>query len=303
MDPMRPLFVIGNPRSGTTLLRLLLHNHRELVVPPECGFALWWQEKYGEWSAGDAQDRSKREAFLADLARSRKIETWKLDVSILGEAIVQEQPASYPELVALVYSAYAQTIGKHAKRWGDKNNFHIMHIARLHRLFPRAQFVHIVRDGRDVACSYRAVMSRRSISQYAPRLPVDIREIAQEWTSNLSHAAKDLVSLPSHQVHELRYEDLVTEPSASLRDLCAFLGIAYDPQMLLFHLRNRLERQEPPAFLQWKANTTREISTAQAGKFRKLLAPDEIREFESIAAPILERYGYTIGHPTYTTSC
>jgi len=294
MQSCRPVFVIGNPRSGTTLLRLLLHNHRDLVVPPECGFALWWQGKYGDWSAGDAGDRSRREAFLADLFHSRKIETWGLDVNALREAIVQEQPASYPKMVALVYAAYAQSIGKRARRWGDKNNFHVRHISRLHRLFPRAQFVHIVRDGRDVACSYRAVMSRRSDSDYAPQLPVDIREIAEEWTSNLRHAIEDLSSLPSHQFDELRYEDLVANPSASLRDLCGFLGITYDPEMLLFHVRNRLEHQEPPAFLQWKANTTREISSAQVGKFRKLLAPDEIRAFESIAAPILERYGYTL---------
>ncbi len=71
-----PFFIIGNPRSGTTLLRLMLNNHPLISVPPECGFAVWLYEKY---KAENFLDKSIVRNFIADVVKSRKFETWGID--------------------------------------------------------------------------------------------------------------------------------------------------------------------------------------------------------------------------------
>jgi Sulfotransferase family len=87
--------------------------------------------------------------------------------------------------VSAVYATYAASQGKTGSRWGDKNNFYRHHLAELATLFPSAGFVHIVRDGRDVAASYRALSTLSAGSKYAPRLPTAIAEIAADWISGV----------------------------------------------------------------------------------------------------------------------
>ena len=286
-----PLFIIGNPRSGTTLLRLMVASHPAIVVPPECGFAIWWREKYGAWTAADnAKDHVR--GFINDLAQSKKIETWKLDYAYLAKEILAKQPGNYATLVSLVYETYAQAYKPAFERWGDKNNFHVRHVADLHALFPDAQFVHIVRDGRDVACSYRQLSQAKMTSAYAPKLPVDIAAIAGEWKANLEAVRADFAKLPAHLRKELRYEDLVRQPEDTLRKLCGFLGEPYEPQMLEYHVLNRRDSLEPGEFLQWKAKTLAAPDASALGKFQTELSSADIDLFVRVACEMLRAYHY-----------
>ncbi|MGB0789818.1 MAG: sulfotransferase, partial [Marinirhabdus sp.] len=71
------VFILGNPRSGTSLLRLMLNQHSSIVAPPESGFSLWWLHKYGNWCKADNAPQ-KINGFIDDVLSSRKIETWHL---------------------------------------------------------------------------------------------------------------------------------------------------------------------------------------------------------------------------------
>jgi len=288
---IQPIFIIGNPRSGTTLLRLMVTSHPSIVVPPECGFVIWWREKYSSWTAASA-DGGKAEEFIHNLAQSKKIETWELDFEMLLKKIRATRPASYAALVSLVYAAYAQRQKHGFKRWGDKNNFHVRHVATLHAIFPGAQFIHIVRDGRDIACSYRQLSEAKIASAYAPKLPTSIDAIAAEWKTNLEAVRADFARLPANQHSELRYEDLVLDPETTLRKLCGFLGERYETQMLDYHILNRRDILEPREFLQWKAKTLEAPDASNLGKFRTELPPEDIASFGKIAGDFLRTYGY-----------
>jgi len=288
-----PFFIIGNPRSGTTLLRLMLDGHRNLLVPPECGFMVWWFEKYRHWGETSCADGTL-DAFLADLATSRKVETWGLDFAELGRFIAAERPASYAALASSVYVFYGRSIGRAFDRWGDKNNFHVTRVDLLARLFPEAAFLHIVRDGRDVACSCRGVAGLGLRSEYAPRLPVDIDDIAREWRSNLEAAIAAFDAIGRSRVHELRYEDLVSRPAAELERVCAALGEPYDGQMLDYPTGVSSRHREPEAFLAWKALILEPPTTSRIGVHRRELSPPETAAFEGIAGDLLARYGYDL---------
>lgn len=281
-----PFFIIGSPRSGTTLLRLMLNNHQNMIVPPECGFAVWFYEKYH--SLGFSE--SVIDAFVQDVSTARKIETWNLDYAKLREYIITSGASSYSQAVSTVYEFYGHSSKKKFNRWGDKNNFYLRHIKTLCALYPSAQFIHIIRDGRDIACSYKALRKSKLVSKYAPDLPVDINEIAREWAENIQQIRESFEELSPAQVFEVRYEDVVSQPTQELHRICRYLGESYDPAMELYYINN----QEPVEFLQWKAKTLEKPTDSEVGKYRRELTGAEIEEFERISSRILKVYNYSI---------
>lgn len=287
-----PFFIIGNPRSGTTLLRLMLTSHSRLIVPPECGFAVWLYEKYKGWQEADSKNKLSLLEFINDLGRSRKFETWKLDVPGLQEFIKFCQPQNYSVLVSNVYKYYAVSNRKQIDRWGDKNNFYIQHIKTIAKIFPSSQFIHLIRDGRDVACSYKEIASRSIESEYAPRLPDQIEAIAHQWQNNIESAIASFSDLGWNNVLEVRFEDLVTRPEDTLHVICEFLDEEFDVDMLEYHTRNRQLQLEPTDFLRWKEKTIEKPLPQVVGRHRLDLSITEKQCFEDIAQRTLDRYAY-----------
>lgn len=287
----RPIFVVGNPRSGTTLLRLMLTCHRNIVVVPESGFSIWLADAYADWTwsaerlAGD---------FLPDLFRCRKIDTWGMDAAGLGEFIRGRRPDRYADLAGCVYVYYGLAAGRTFTRWGDKNGFYVSCVPQIRRVFPDCLLIHIVRDGRDVACSYRDVARRNLSGPYAPRLPTDINAIAKEWHDNLRAVHLARKSIPPDDLLEVRFEDLVLDPPAVLGRLCRFLDEEYDPGMLDYHAENASRQLEPPSLLGWKEKTLQPPAATAVGRHRQELADDERQSFQAIAGDLLAAYGYTV---------
>ena len=282
----RMFFVIGNPRSGTTLLRLMLNNHPEVTVPPECGFAMWLHEIYVNT---DFSDMTSIDDFLEKLSTVKKIETWKINLAELKTFLIKNQPKNYQEIVPLIYRHYANSINNHPKWLGDKNNFYISYIETIKKLLPDSKQIYIVRDGRDVACSYKDLASKKYDSIYAPNLPSEIKEIATEWLNNNR--------LIKHEVDNgallIRYEDLLHSPEVELNKVCEVLGLTYSSQLLNYHINNRIQEQEPKEFLQWKSKTLSPPDQGNIGKYRNILTKEEIQTFECIAGELLEEFGYS----------
>jgi hypothetical protein len=279
-----PVFVIGNPRSGTTLVRLMLDAHPELAVPPEGGFLVALERRFGSFSG----DPDQRDAFAAAVLEVPKLEDWGLGLEELREHLSRAEPGSYAELAAEVYRLWAIRQGKPRARLGDKNNFHLRHIATLARLYPCATFLHVVRDGRDVVCSYRDVgdLSGRD----APRLPRGIVAAAQHWRENLVEIRRALAALAPGRSQEIRYEDLVRDPYRSLEEVCFVLGEPFDEAMLEFQARS--VRTEPKRFEAWKWRTREPLSTEPVGRFRRDLVAEDLLAFECVAGDMLAAYGY-----------
>jgi len=269
----------------------MLTSHPSIVMPPECGFAVWWYEKYRAWTA--AADRlAVLHEFWSDVLRSRKFDTWHLDAQELWRFLDEGTPRSYGEAVSLVYECYGVSRGRSFRRWGDKNNFHLEHISTIKDIFPDAHFVHIVRDGRDVACSYRELNARRISSPYAPRLADGVGEIAREWSSNIELAVASFDAIGWENTCEVTFEQLVTDTVSVLTDICTCIGEEYSPLMLDYHRVNREEELEPKEFLQWKERTLSPPQVAALGRFRKDLTPTDQGIFERLAGKALERYRY-----------
>lgn len=282
-------FLLGNPRSGTSLLRIMLNNHSAIAAPPECGFLQWWQPKYAAWGASDASRADTVEAFLDDLFSSRKIEGWRLDRAELQSAILLENPANYGDLCALVYRCYAAPEKRpQLQLLVDKNNYYIHHLEKIAAVWPDAWYLLLVRDGRDVACSYRGIEKLQTDSPYKPKLPQGIAAIAEEWRANNIRIRSFLDQHAPGKYFVMQYEDLLTAALEHLQPAFHALGLEPERRMLEYYHNN----DEPAATLAWKTKTLQGLDPANVGKYKRILTPGEVRAFERIAGDVLAQYNY-----------
>lgn len=290
MTELPPFFIIGNPRSGTTLLRLLLTSHSKLEVPPESSFIVWLYSKYSDFKYSGKSLTS----FVDDLLASRKFEYWGVERKKLLEYLQSRRPNNYAGLIFAVYLYYAEVKGKSIVKWGDKNNYYLHHVDKLAELFPGALFIHIIRDGRDVACSYREIMKKEIKSRYAPKLPVNLPDIAREWAGNIKAVEASFSKIGTGATISVRYEDLVREPESILMKVCNFLDVSYEERMLEYYKMSETEGFEPTEFMSWKWKNKSPIFSNELKKFRHLLSDEQIKTFNSIAGEVLSRYNYNL---------
>ena len=234
-----PGFLVGCVRSGTTMLRLMLDHHPEIAFSSEFEYAVDLVPDEG-WPELDA--------YYEFLETDRIFQD-------SGQRIVPG--LDYPALVRDFLRQFQERRGKPIVH---------THFDWLPRIWPDARYLHLVRDGRDVA---------RSI-------------IAMGWAGTFWTAAERWVeaerlwdrlkpTLAPDQVLEVRYEELVAAPEPQLTRICEFLGVAYRPEMLEFPKHSSYSAPDPQLSYQWK----------------KKLTPDQLREVEAQLGPLLtEGRGY-----------
>lgn len=283
-----PIIILGNNRSGTSLLRLMLTCHKKIIIPPESHFMLWNHDKYHLWKSSDGYD-----LFLTDLFSSTKFETWELDRIELERFLHIRKPLFYSELVADVYIYYGLKNDKEAAFWGDKNSLWVEKLPVLYLLFNEAKFIHIVRDGRDIATSY--INLNRHVgggSKYFPKLPTQIEQIAELWNNNIRSISNFLSGVPAQNYIEIKYEDLILANEATIDKILGFLGLPPSQSVFLYYEINKVKNYEPRDFLGWKEKLNKPLDKTNIEKYKYELKPSEIKMFEHIAAEALEKYGY-----------
>src|SRR5688500_1921999 len=184
-----PFFIVGSARSGTTLLRLMLNAHRDVAVPPESRFITEIQHRDGSIRADD---------LLSALGSHKRFQTWDLPLEAVRDEIDRD-PVPFADGIAATYRVYARVHGK--TRWGDKTPRYVEHIPFIAELFPQARFIHLIRDGRNVALSYANV----------PFGPKNVAKAAALWGSRVAKCCHDGRALGGGRYLEIRYEDLVED--------------------------------------------------------------------------------------------
>ena len=290
---MDKVFILGNPRSGTSLFRLMLNSHSLINATPECGFLHWWFKKYADWDSSCVTS-NRLDEYISDLESSKRIEDWRMDYAKLKAKIIQEKPKNYAELGELVYIFHGEQKGKKAKVIADKNNYYINHYDDLKEIWPDAKYILVVRDGRDVACSYLNIETLVTNSPYKPKLPTDIKTIAKEWLTNNQNILNFSASLPDNQFMVIRYEDFVEESELYLSKVCDFLGLNFESNMLNYFIKNAKEQDEPLSSLDWKKKTLEKPDKDNIGKYKMELEKDSIEEFNTISKEILQKFNYEI---------
>ena len=278
MGSDRPIFVVGCPRSGTTLLQLMLHSHPRIAIPPETRFVLSLYASRN--SFGDLRAESSRRALARAITGQRA--TLFHDLGLDAAAITEEIAAGPPTLgsaFGAVFRGYARRFGK--PRWGDKRPGYYQHIPALLRLFPDAQIVHLVRDGRDCVASLKGM----------PWFGHDSYVAIATWLEATASCRRAARSLPPGTYFELRYEELVASPQQQLTALCEFLGEDYEPAMAQPH---KIAEVAVPKRATWHGGTRTEVTPARAGTWQQRLEPWEVSLCEAAMGRRLRSFGYEL---------
>src|SRR5687767_7470569 len=130
-------FIVGVPRSGTTLLRMMCDAHPDLSLPPEMGFM-------PAVARLRPQSRQTRVAFLKAVTEMPSWQDANIDTAEFEKALSAVQPFNVSEGVRTFYRTYASKFGK--IRWGDKTPAYCLHMRDIERILPEAHFIHIIRD-------------------------------------------------------------------------------------------------------------------------------------------------------------
>ncbi len=189
-----PIFVIGSPRSGTTLVRLILDSHPSISCGEETHFLRDLESVVGRnWD------------LVATYGLSRE---WWIE-----------------HLRGLYDTFQAEVLARNGKaRWAEKDPTYTLHLPFIEELFPNALYVHLLRDGHDVVASFRERWGYKSAARAA----------RTEWARYVSAARDLGRRLPEDRFLELRYEELVTDPETQGQRLFAFLGEPWQPEVLEF---------------------------------------------------------------------
>ncbi len=275
MSEAPPIFVVGCPRSGTTLLRLMLDAHPSLAIPPESHFiplVARVRSRYEQPSGFDA------EHMAADVMRGLRFQDWGLPAEDVRRAIRERRPATLAAAIECFFVAYADAHG--ASRWGDKTPGYSVELPLISELFPEAVFVHLIRDGRNVALSLMEV----------PRPPRSFAEAAQVWRYRVSKGRADGAALGELRYLELRYEALVDDPESALKQICGVASLDYTPAMLDYH------REDPAASVperNWGHHRNlASPPTPGLRDWRERMSDADQELFEAVAGDELSSLGY-----------
>ncbi len=274
-QPIFPFFV-GCARSGTTLLRAIFDSHDELAIPDETPYfthTLTRQRKYSRHNGFEAG------RFLEDLFAHPWFPRLEVPQEAVRTAVLTNPPDTYAEAVRRIFALYAQREGK--PRYGDKTPRNVTKVEAIARTFPEARFVHIIRDGRNVALSMLEM----------PWGPRSIVEAARTWKQAVVHGRRAGRVLGTSRYREVQYEQLLEEPEEQVRPLCQFMDLPFHPMMLRYF--ERAEQIIAPS-----PSTRGRVAlppTKGLRDWRTQMTKGDLEKFELIAWRELEELGYERG--------
>jgi hypothetical protein len=266
----------GSPRSGTTLLRRLLDEHPAFAGGPESSLFLPARIDVARLAHGYGIPGPE----LAHLLRDSTSQTAFIDAFA---------------------ARYLAARGR--RRWVEKTPLNIHHLAWIRAHFPEAPIIHLVRDGRDVVCSMRQHPDRRWVDGrwVLSDRRRSVTECARRWASSTG-AGMAFRSDPGYL--EVRYEDLVGDPTAALTALLRFLGEPVDDAVIAATRAGAAtgawagddgDEPEDGGVPAARPDAAGAITTTSVGRWRHDLTPAEVDEVLAVAGDRLHELGYLAG--------
>ena len=257
-----PIFVGGAGRSGTTLVRVILDSHPNIVCGPEL----------------------KLTPLIGQL--------WHQFMTVHAP-VLQEYLLEPDDVNELFREFFFRLVGKYWERSGksrlaEKSPNNVFVFPRLHALFPESPLIHVVRDGRDVVCSLLEMNWVDPTTGQPVDYTQDAGKAAEYWVAAV-RAGRSLLEHPSarERYFEMRYEALVTEPEPELRRLFEFLGEPWDDAVMAFH-----EKVHDLAGESSSSQVSQPIYSQKMGRWKQDLSPARLEKVMVVAADFLNDLGY-----------
>ncbi|MGI9543201.1 MAG: sulfotransferase family protein [Cyclobacteriaceae bacterium] len=275
---MKAIQIIGTQRSGSNLLRLMLHQLPEIVAPHPPHILRNFKPLLPIY--GDLKNPSNFDTLIDDVIQlvERNPVPWK-HVKLKREEIANccRQPL-LEEIFRVIYNLKATTF--QARFWCCKSTFNLNYISDLEKSGLKPFYIYLYRDGRDVALSF----------QHAIVGDKHIYHLAKRWRAEQKQALDLYERMGDGRIIKIGYEQLIQHPSQTLRSICFQIGIPFDEGVLDFYNSEESKITARSGDM-WK-NVARPVIKDNHGMFRSGMSQEDLALFEAIAGEYLEKLGY-----------
>ena len=264
-----PVHIIGHGRSGTSIFSAFCRVYLGIGIGTESQFIIRYQKHNRRLKrfAALPNDKHLKELVEAILSERYFKRTQKFGVSISADAILGKVvDRTYRGLLDTIFSEVANQMGY--CRWGDKSPEYVNHLPAILQLFPNAQFIHIIRDGRDVALS----AFEKPLSGIK-----NIHRAASDWRDAVAKVQAFERIVPSGNLLTVKYETLLDNPRSVFRSIIEFLKIEDESGELLNFVESQVKQ---------------ELMVGNHTKWKKRMSLRQIRLFDQIAGDLLAAHGY-----------
>jgi hypothetical protein len=258
-----PIIVGGCGRSGTTLMRVILDTHPHICCGPESRL---FQPRV------PSPPKLARRFGLQEAAVNRLFDS----------------SGSQAEFIDRFFALYCEA--RHKPRWSEKTPRNVLYLDYIFEHFPKARFIHMIRDGRDTICSLRTHPRHKVVDGKIIKLNTwhPIEPCLERWINDVRAG---LAFRGDPRYVEIRYEDLVARPRETLAPLFDFLGEAFDERVLEYH-RERGQSRDATHFPQ-NPEATRPMYNQSIARWQRDLTAEELALVKRDAGPLLQELGYT----------
>ncbi len=274
--------MIGTQRSGSNLLRLMLNQLDEVSAPHPPHILERFIPLLPAY--GDLGLKANFIALATDVYRLIECNPvpWEEMTTDPEEIAARCRSNSIAEIFRVIYEIRAET--QHARIWICKSMVNVQ-FADLLEQEIRPLYLHLFRDGRDVALSFmKAIVGEKHIYH-----------IARQWRNEQEASLKLMEKLGSERVIQVRYETLLADPEAEVRRICRFIGTEYNSSAMDY-FRSEESKHTAHSGEMWK-NVEKPVLKDNFNKFEREMAPEDILLFEQVAGDTLVKLGYPLKFP------
>jgi hypothetical protein len=278
----KPLFIMGTPRSGTTLTATILNGHSRIFIPGETHFFEDVFARYKDLRFDAETARAAWSRLMTIYGRFNE-PTDQLRVDALAPLLAGaplRDVGSTGDLFALFMEAQMRHEGK--RRWGNQTPRDIFYVSEILSLFPDAKIIVCIRDPRDFLLSYKNKW-KREMGKNSDRLRKLYHPVVTSllWKASMKCIPAIVAAVPKANLSLLRYERLVSDPETVIRELCGTIEETFEPGMLQIDFHNSSHGVHAPG-----------IYGDSVGRWRSGLPREDIHIVQSSCCREMDFLGY-----------
>lgn len=269
---MQPIFIGGCDRSGTTMLGSILGNSAGTVTTPESQFII--DSLHHNYVS---LEKKINQNIINFIENHWRFKLWEMEIEKIP--IKELENLTFDMLITKLVESYSQKEhGTTPNYWIDHTPSNMKYALRLLEIFPKAKFVHIIRDGRGITSSFKSLNWGPSTAKYSSKY----------WTERVSYGLALEKKFPD-KVISVKYEKILASPTEEINRICGFLGLEFSEEMLKdqkFSVPNYTKEQH--------ALVGKPVNTKNIDSWENKLSNKEIKIFEYLTGDLLEILEYEL---------
>lgn len=272
--------MIGTQRSGSNLLRLMLSQLPGMFAPHPPHVLLTFYPLLGLY--GDLEQDANFKSLIEDVCRLIELNPVPWDSAVLDRTRIFDMCRRRSLLEVFIRTYDLQCVSHGQNIWCCKSLETIAHISHYAAEGFSPFILYLYRDGRDVALSFRKALVGEKHYYH----------LARKWKQEQQQSLDHIAGLRAEIYTSVRYEELISEPTTHIHQICDKFGLPYSDAVLDYYKSEESKRTAISGHM-WE-NVAKPVIKDNSNKFLKGMSKEDLIIYESVAGDMLERLGYKL---------